>query len=54
MVEIVRAVGYCHDKDIVHRDLKPDNIMVGARGHIKLTDFGLSASFTAEHKVNNF
>ena len=40
--EIVLALEYCHARGIIHRDLKPDNLLVTARGHVKLTDFGLS------------
>ena len=40
--EIALALNYLHNHDIVHRDLKPDNILLTAKGHVKLTDFGLS------------
>ena len=43
VAEVVLALADIHAQGIVHRDVKPDNILIGADGHIKLADFGLSA-----------
>lgn len=43
--ELCRGLSYVHDAmelDLVHRDVSPPNILVGYRGMVKLTDFGLA------------
>ena len=40
--EIALALQYLHQRKLIHRDLKPDNILIDAKGHLKLADFGLS------------
>jgi serine/threonine-protein kinase len=47
-VEIARALGAAHERQIVHRDVKPQNVLIGAEGGAKITDFGIARSLTEE------
>ena len=42
IAETAMAIASVHSLGYIHRDIKPDNLLLDAKGHIKLTDLGLS------------
>lgn len=41
-VEIADGIAEAHSGGIIHRDIKPQNIVINARGQVKVLDFGLA------------
>uniref|UniRef100_V5GFZ5 non-specific serine/threonine protein kinase n=1 Tax=Kalmanozyma brasiliensis (strain GHG001) TaxID=1365824 RepID=V5GFZ5_KALBG len=48
--EIVEGVEGLHKAGVIYRDLKPENVLIGADGHIVLSDFGLSKEFSSRSR----
>lgn len=49
IAECVLSIEAIHKLGFIHRDIKPDNILIDERGHIKMSDFGLSTGFHKTH-----
>lgn len=42
IAEMIVCVEEAHRLGFIHRDVKPDNFLIDARGHLKISDFGLA------------
>lgn len=43
--QILQGIQYLHSMGVAHRDIKPENLLLDGRGHVKITDFGVSDVF---------
>lgn len=51
---MVLCVEEAHKMKWIHRDVKPDNFLIGADGHLKISDFGLAFDGLWQHDQKYF
>lgn len=54
VAEMILCVEEAHKMKWIHRDVKPDNFLIGADGHLKISDFGLAFDGYWEHDQKYF
>ena len=49
--QVAEALEYAHQNKLIHRDVKPENMLIGSRDEILLSDFGIAVIAHSEHSM---
>ena len=48
--QVLQGLAFIHEKSRLHRDIKSHNILINAKGEVKIADFGFTTKLTTERQ----